>query len=65
MPNLASHATKQCHQTGSQRAEDDYGVTYILDESFGYLFRYKSQFPKWFVEAVEEVEDVEDKEAKR
>jgi Rad3-related DNA helicase len=39
------------------RAEDDWCKTYILDESFGFLFRYKSQFPSWFVEAVEVVED--------
>ena len=38
------------------RAEDDYGITYILDESFGHLFRYKREFPAWFVEAVSEVE---------
>ena len=42
------------------RAEDDWGVTYILDESFSHLFRYKSQFPKWFVEAVKEVKDLEE-----
>ena len=42
------------------RAEDDYGVTYIIDESFGHLFRYKSQFPKYFVEAVKEIRSLEE-----
>ena len=41
------------------RAEDDYGVTYVLDESFGYLFRYKKQFPKWFLESVVFLDDEE------
>ncbi len=39
------------------RSENDWCHTYILDESFGFLFRYKSQFPKWYVEAVEVVEN--------
>lgn len=34
------------------RAEDDYGITYILDESFENLYRYKSQFPEWFLESL-------------
>jgi len=34
------------------RAEDDYGVTYILDKSFEYLIRYKKEFPPWFLEAI-------------
>jgi len=42
------------------RAEDDWGVTYIIDESFGHLFRYKKQFPKWFVEAVKEVRSLDE-----
>jgi len=42
------------------RAKDDWGVTYILDSSFGHLFRYKRQFPKWFVEAVKEVGGLEE-----
>jgi len=42
------------------RAEDDWGITYILDISFGHLFRYKKQFPKWFVEAVREIKDLEE-----
>jgi len=42
------------------RAEDDFGVTYIIDSSFGHLFRYKSQYPKWFIEAVVEVKDLEE-----
>lgn len=42
------------------RAKDDWGVTYILDSSFGHLFRYKMQFPKWFVEAVKEVRSLEE-----
>jgi len=42
------------------RAEDDWGVTYILDESFAHLFRYKSQFPSWFIEAVREVGSLEE-----
>jgi len=35
------------------RAEDDYGITYILDSSFENLKRYKSEFPSWFLEAVQ------------
>ncbi|MHA1287722.1 MAG: helicase C-terminal domain-containing protein, partial [Candidatus Thorarchaeota archaeon] len=31
---------------------DDWCVTYVLDESFGNLIRYKRMFPKWFLEAV-------------
>jgi len=42
------------------RAEDDFGVTYIIDSSFGHLFRYRSQFPSYFVEAVKEVKDLEE-----
>jgi Rad3-related DNA helicase len=37
------------------RAEDDWGVVYILDSSFGHLWRYKKQFPRWFNEAVKVV----------
>ena len=44
------------------RAEDDWGITYIIDESFGHLFRYKSQMPKYFVEAVKEVSSLDEVE---
>jgi len=40
------------------RAEDDYGVTYILDAGFEHLFRYKKMFPAWFVDAVEQREPI-------
>jgi len=40
------------------RSEDDWGHTYILDSSFGFLFRYKKEFPKYFVEAVQEIHDI-------
>ena len=42
------------------RAPDDYGVVYILDESFGYLVRYKKQFPEWFLESVIFCESLEE-----
>lgn len=34
------------------RAEDDYGVTYILDSSINHLLKYKKEFPSWFLEAI-------------
>lgn len=35
------------------RAEDDYGITYILDEQFGKLLsQHRNLFPKWFREAI-------------
>lgn len=42
------------------RSEDDWSITFILDESFGHLFRYKSQFPGYFVEAVKEIKSLEE-----
>ena len=42
------------------RAEDDWGVTYVLDESFTHLFRYRKSFPSYFVEAVKEIESLEE-----
>jgi len=42
------------------RAEDDWGVTYILDSAFGFLFRYKREMPQWFVEAVREIDNLEE-----
>jgi len=34
------------------RAEDDYGVTYILDSSIQHLLKYQSEFPDWFLESI-------------
>lgn len=34
------------------RAEDDYGVTYILDKSFESLMKYRKMFPEWFLDAI-------------
>ena len=42
------------------RSEDDWSITFILDESFSHLFRYKSQFPSWFIEAVREISSLEE-----
>lgn len=37
----------------SVRSEDDYCVTYILDESFNYFYhKYKKKLPKWFVNRI-------------
>jgi len=40
----------------TNRAEDDYSVTYIFDERLlYYLKKYPTHFPKWFIEAVKVV----------
>lgn len=41
----------------AMRHEDDYGVTYMLDEHFGWFYKYnKEMFPKFFQEAVRKIE---------
>ena len=44
-------------QTGGRivRAEDDYGLTYILDSDFVYLKTYFNIVPAWFWEAFTDV----------
>lgn len=43
------------------RAEDDFSYTAITDDSIKYLlYRYKAQFPKWFLDAVQYVDAIPD-----
>lgn len=43
----------------AMRAEDDWGVTYLTDESFGWFRRAARKFlPSWFMEAVRETNEL-------